>query len=188
LQHTSPVIFKYYTNNSHNNQVHLPKHTVYLLLQCFFPLIVLKWLPLIVAPNLTFPWINYFINHVYPVRRSKNNDANILQHLEILLVETIKSTILSVLQNQKHITTLTQIWETQQTTHRVPCTLEIKTTVVFTFLMSLPLQHPSRTTIRARTSGKPLISLTGSKPMEWFGLLRQPWTLLLTRAPPDELA
>jgi hypothetical protein len=46
-------------------------------------------------------------------------------------VETIKSTILGVLQNQKHIRTLTQIWETQQTTHRVPYTLEIKTTVVF---------------------------------------------------------
>jgi hypothetical protein len=55
-------------------------------------------------------------------------------------VETIKSTILGVLQNQKHIRTLTQIWETQQTTHRVPCTLEIKTTVVFTFLMRPPLE------------------------------------------------
>jgi hypothetical protein len=60
-------------------------------------------------------------------------------------VETIKSTILGVLQNQKHIRTLTQIWETQQTTHRVPCTLEIKTTVVFTFLLRLPLHHPSHT-------------------------------------------
>jgi hypothetical protein len=45
-------------------------------------------------------------------------------------VETIISTILDVPQNQKHIRTLTQIWETQQTTHRVPCTLEIKTTVL----------------------------------------------------------
>jgi hypothetical protein len=35
-------------------------------------------------------------------------------------VETIKSTIVGVLQNQKHIRTLTQIWETQQITHRVP--------------------------------------------------------------------
>jgi hypothetical protein len=89
-----------------------------------------------------------------PVWRSKNNDASILQHLEILLVETIKSTILGVLQNQKHIRNLTQIWETQQTTHWVPCTLEIKTTVVFTFFLHPPLQHPSHTTVRARDQWK----------------------------------
>jgi hypothetical protein len=38
---------------------------------------------------LTFHWINYFIDRVCPVWRSKNNGANILQHLVILLVETI---------------------------------------------------------------------------------------------------
>jgi hypothetical protein len=32
LQHTSLVNPKYYTNNSHNNQVHLPDHIVHLLL------------------------------------------------------------------------------------------------------------------------------------------------------------
>jgi hypothetical protein len=69
-------------------------------------------------------------------------------------MQTIKSTILGVLQNQKHIRTLTQIWETQQTTHRVPCTLEIKTTVVFTFILRPPLQHPSHTTVRARDKWK----------------------------------
>jgi hypothetical protein len=86
-------------------------------------------------------------DHVCLVRQSKNNDASILQHLEILLVETIKYTILGVLQNQKHIRTLTQIWETQQTTHRVPCTLEIKTTVVFMFLLRPPLHHLSHATV-----------------------------------------
>jgi hypothetical protein len=89
-----------------------------------------------------------------PVQRSKNNDAIILQHLEILLVEMIKSTILGVLHNQKHIRTLTQIWETQQTTHRVPCTLEIKTTVVFTFLLRPALHNLSHTTVRARDQWK----------------------------------
>jgi hypothetical protein len=59
-----------------------------------------------------------------------------------------------VLQNQKHIRTLTQIWETQQTTHRVPYTLEIKTTVVFTFLLRPLLHHPSHTTVRARDQWK----------------------------------
>jgi hypothetical protein len=74
--------------------------------------------------------------------------------MEILLVETIKSTILAVQQNQKHIRTLTQIWETQQTTHRVPCTLEIKMIVVFTFLLRPPLHHPSHTTVWARDQWK----------------------------------
>jgi hypothetical protein len=64
-------------------------------------------------------------------------------------VEMIKSTILGVLQNEKHIRTLIQIWETQQTTHQVPCTLEIKMTVVFTFLLRPPLHHPSHTTVWA---------------------------------------
>jgi hypothetical protein len=69
-------------------------------------------------------------------------------------VETIKSTILGVLQNQKYIRTLTQIWEIQQTTHRVPCTLEIKTTMVFTVLLHPPLHHPSHTIVRARDQWK----------------------------------
>jgi hypothetical protein len=111
-------------------------------------------LPLLAAPNLTFHWINYFIDRVHLVRRSKNNDTSILQHLEILLVEMIKSTILGVLQNQKHIRTLTQIWETQQTTHWIPCTLEIKTIVLFTFLLRTPLHHPSHTIVWARDQWK----------------------------------
>jgi hypothetical protein len=77
-----------------------------------------------------------------------------------------KPTILGVLQNQKHIRTLIQIWETQQTTHRVLCTFEIKTIVVFTFL----LRHPSTTRAIPQsgqgTSGKPFSSPTGSKLME----------------------
>jgi hypothetical protein len=97
---------------------------------------------------------NYFINRVCLVRLLKNNDASILQHLDILLVETIKSTILGILQNQKHIRTLTQIWETHKTTHRVTCTLEIKTTVVFTFVLRLPLHHLSHTTVRATDQWK----------------------------------
>jgi hypothetical protein len=81
-------------------------------------------------------------------------------------MEMIKSTILGVLQNQKNIRTLTQIWETRQTTHRVPCTLEIKTTVVLTFLLCPPLHHSSHTQSGQGTSGKSFSSLTGSKPME----------------------
>jgi hypothetical protein len=69
-------------------------------------------------------------------------------------METIKSTILGVLQNQKNIRTLTQIWETQWTTHRVPCTLEIKMSVVFTFLLRSPLHHMSHTTVLARDQWK----------------------------------
>jgi hypothetical protein len=93
----------------------------------------------------------------------------------------IKSIILGVLQNQKHIRTLTQIWETQQTTHRVPCTLEIKTTMV-SFCV-----RPSTTWAIPQsgqgTSGKLLSSPTGSKLMERLWQLHWPWTLLLTRAP-----
>jgi hypothetical protein len=85
---------------------------------------------------------------------ARRSQFDIPLNLEILLVKTIKSTILGVLQNQEHIRTLTQIWETQQSTHRVPCTLEIKTTIIFTFLLRPPLHHPSHTTVRARDQWK----------------------------------